>query len=446
MTSTAQDDSSSHSSVRVPCDIDDNPLVLDDNPAHIDGLLYEFGLWIERTGIYLPLIENRGVALSNGKLAVEHPNSALFVNASPADPVTYSFGFPCPPIGERIRVFDDDANINGDPLFATYAVTALPDDLKVAFQPAKYTVQQEDRNFMNSLLAMFSSSSTAQTYISKCNGSGYYELLKLMRETSSKEVTPQDKVLVSTQFKSFVATGLQAELSLKAFNDYVKEFNRRHRTMPLANRMPEYEIMEMFNKIMFKDPGFSRLYEIVLNLQPPKDVEETLKSIRKMLRSREVNHELCEGTTPSGAADPLTALIAKASSDGDVARLNALVAARSAIIDPKKKPAQHPPGGGKNPGAQPPPASGENLAANATHKQKVERDKKTGRILKWVIGLDLCGCVDSAKSDGKHLIRDCKFGSRTRSEKFKFSDKSGKYVPTSQALICEIVEPELEPM
>ena len=131
---------------------------------------------MQRTGNYLPLLENRAVALSNGKLAVEHPNAALLINASPADPVTFSFDFPCPPIEARIKIFDDDANINGDPLFSSFEITTLSDELKTAFQPAKYTVQQENCNLMNSLLSMFSSSSTAQTYISQCGGSGH-ELL-----------------------------------------------------------------------------------------------------------------------------------------------------------------------------------------------------------------------------------------------------------------------------
>ena len=199
--STAQEDLSSPSiSVKTPSDIDSNPLTLDDNPAHIDGVLHEFGLWVQRTGNFLPLLENRGVALSNGKLAVEHPNAALLVNSSPPDPVTYGFDFPCPPIDQRIKIFNDDATINGDPSSSTYAIIALPDELKTAFQPAKYTVQQEDRNLMNSLLSMFTSSSTAQTYLSQCGGSGY-ELLKLLRDTSANEVTPQDRVLVSTQFR-----------------------------------------------------------------------------------------------------------------------------------------------------------------------------------------------------------------------------------------------------
>ena len=97
MSTTAHEDSSS-TPVKVPSDIDANLLILDDNPAHIDGVLHEFGLWVERTGNYLPLFENRGVALNNGKLAVEHPNTALLANSSPPDPVTYSFEFPCPPM------------------------------------------------------------------------------------------------------------------------------------------------------------------------------------------------------------------------------------------------------------------------------------------------------------------------------------------------------------
>ena len=129
MSTTALEDSSSLPSAKIPSDIDGEPLILDDNPAHIDGVLHEFGLWVQRTGNYLPLLENRGVALSNGKLAVEHANAALLANSSPPDPVTYGFEFPCPPIAQRIKIFDDDANINGESDFSTYAVTAFPEEL-----------------------------------------------------------------------------------------------------------------------------------------------------------------------------------------------------------------------------------------------------------------------------------------------------------------------------
>ena len=128
--------------------------------------------------------------------------------------------------------------------------------------------------------------------------------------------------------------------------------------------------------------------------------------VRKLLRSREVNDEIRDGRSSSGIADPLASLISKAIAEGKPDQIKALKAAQSALIAPKADPKKGGAGGGADSGA------GGGV--------KIPRDKKTGRILKWVAGLDLCACVDQSKSDGKHLIRDCKFGSKGVSDKFKY--------------------------
>ena len=86
MTTTAHGVDATNLTVQVdklrPVDIDEEPIALGDNPAHVEGALHEVGLWLKRTGLFEPLLENRAVLLSNGKLAVESANAALLVSAT----------------------------------------------------------------------------------------------------------------------------------------------------------------------------------------------------------------------------------------------------------------------------------------------------------------------------------------------------------------------------
>ena len=86
----------------LPVDIDNNPILLVDNPAHILGALHEVDLYFQCTGEFEALLQNRAVLLSNGKLAVESATAALFVSGSLADPERHDFDNPCPPIAGRM--------------------------------------------------------------------------------------------------------------------------------------------------------------------------------------------------------------------------------------------------------------------------------------------------------------------------------------------------------
>ena len=59
----------------VPVTIDKEPIIFNGNDATIEGTLYECGRFYKRNDLFQPLFSHRAVALSNGKLAVESPNS-----------------------------------------------------------------------------------------------------------------------------------------------------------------------------------------------------------------------------------------------------------------------------------------------------------------------------------------------------------------------------------
>ena len=60
----------------VPVTIDKEPITFNGNDATIEGTLYECGRFYKRNGLFQTLFAHRAVALSNGKLAVESPNTA----------------------------------------------------------------------------------------------------------------------------------------------------------------------------------------------------------------------------------------------------------------------------------------------------------------------------------------------------------------------------------
>ena len=88
------------SSILMPVTTDKTALIWDGNDATIKGLLYECGQYYKRKGLFQPLIKHRTVSLSNGKLALEDPNTVYFTTSMANDP--RDFANPCPPSIRRI--------------------------------------------------------------------------------------------------------------------------------------------------------------------------------------------------------------------------------------------------------------------------------------------------------------------------------------------------------
>ena len=68
--------------LRQPVYPDGSPIVYDNNKAHIEGLLHEFGLWFIRTNAFVQLAKYCGVLVKN-QLAVDKANAAYFISHSP---------------------------------------------------------------------------------------------------------------------------------------------------------------------------------------------------------------------------------------------------------------------------------------------------------------------------------------------------------------------------
>ena len=64
-----------HTDILIPVLADGTPIIWDGNDAHIEGTLHDVGKYYLRVGLFQPLFRHRAVALSKGRLAMDHPAS-----------------------------------------------------------------------------------------------------------------------------------------------------------------------------------------------------------------------------------------------------------------------------------------------------------------------------------------------------------------------------------
>ena len=127
LSATNQSDSIISFDPNVPSDIKGNPLEWNGNNAHIDGLLFETGQHCVRHNIFIPLIENHAVLLSNGKTAVDSLAAVPFIRGTVADP--HDFADPCPPTAQRIVRINAERAASAPPTPPLVPLAAAPRDL-----------------------------------------------------------------------------------------------------------------------------------------------------------------------------------------------------------------------------------------------------------------------------------------------------------------------------
>ena len=175
------------SSILIPVTTDKTALVWDGNDATINGLLYECGQYYKRKGIFQPLIKNRTVSLSNGKLAVKDPNTVYFTTSMVNDP--RDFANPCPPGLERITTHNNEvrARALARPGSALRTITEVPPTFKETVILAKHLVEKEDASLLHSLSYVFGNADTSEDDLDAADGSGLSKCAML----AAPPVTPQ---------------------------------------------------------------------------------------------------------------------------------------------------------------------------------------------------------------------------------------------------------------
>ena len=381
------------SNMFIPVSTDKARLEWDGNDATILGLLHETGRYYRRKGLFQPLLQDRAVALSNGRLAVEHPSAVLFLTNVITE--NRSFDDPCPPTVDRLREHNDEVSLGTRAGSAQTELDKVPDDHKSTIIVAKHSVEKEDSNLLHSLSYVFGSAEPSEALLEDADGSGL-DLLRLLRERG-KAASPRDKALVTTKFSSIVRDGVRGELTLGSFSAFIKAYKSAKRNIAQASRpQPEAEV-EMINVIAMKDSASRELYELKTATTPPTDLDSASKVLTDMLRGR-VRCEEIDGIA-SGVTDlALSAAKPSFGAGRDAASVSTALAA--AGINPASlKPAQLE----ALVTALAPPDPRLRDAGKGQDKRNIPRDKD-GKPTKWVDGMALCRC---GVNGGKHLFKDC---------------------------------------
>ena len=100
-------DTANSDSWKQPVNHDNSHIHWDENDASIDGALYQFGLWVERTGTYALLLEHGAVSFK-GKIYLDNEKAHIFIMEilGNKNPIVHSITNPCPPTPERVTVYE----------------------------------------------------------------------------------------------------------------------------------------------------------------------------------------------------------------------------------------------------------------------------------------------------------------------------------------------------
>jgi hypothetical protein len=403
------------SNIFIPVSTDKSKLEWDGNDATILGLLYETGRYYRRKGLFQTLLRDRSVALSNGRLAVEHPSAVHFITGAITE--NRNFDDPCPPTVDRLQEHNDEVGLGTRAGTAQPALTKVPDEHKSTIIVAKHSVEKEDSNLLHSLSYVFGSAEPSEILMEDADGSGL-ELLRLLRDRGDK-ASPRDKALVTTKFSSLVRDGVKGELTLGSFSAFVKAYKSARRNIAPSSRPSDEAEVEMITVIAVKDSASRELFELKTSTTPPTNLDSAAKVLTDMLRGRvrcEEIDEIQSGRTDLGLSasstkpcagpecDAVTAALAAAGISLQPAQMQALVSAL-APADPRFL------GAGKD-----------------KDKPNIPRDKD-GKPSKWVDGMALCRC---GVNGGKHLFKDCP----------KKKEKEKKALAAAKAALAAASAPE----
>lgn len=392
----------SYTDINVPKQPDGSPIIWDGVDAHIPALMTAIKKFYKRVGLFQALFKHHAVVLSNGKLAVDSPESILFTSGTISDPdgKTYDFDDPCPPTCDRYASYNADARAKSETPKSPAEASAMIKDTGGTVLVAAHAVEAEDGRLLRSLSNAFGNAEPSEELLDSADGSGL-KLLKLLCDRAHT-ASRKDKALASATHARIIREGVRDELRLDTFKAFLKEYKQAKANVPTSAQQPDEAEAEMINLIAMRDPNVRDVFDIKATAKPPSNLDEASTMLIEILRGKARDEQIDEATTgakpvlaatktkgesKNGAdAKAVKALLAALGLNGDAtAALAALVAAQP---DPKRG-----------------EADGKSGKPGAPNKNGVvpPRDKKN-KITHWIEGMGLCKC---GINGGKHLFRDC---------------------------------------
>ena len=374
------------SSILMPVTTDKTALIWDGNDATIKGLLYECGQYYKRKGLFQPLIKHRTVSLSNGKLALEDPNTVYFTTSMANDP--RDFANPCPPTLGRITKHNNEVRAGTRTGTILRVITELPPQFKDTVIIARHLVEKEDASLLHSLTYVFGSAETSEDDLDAADGSGL-AYLQILRDRGDA-ATPRDTALVTSVFAKIILDGVSGELSHVKFASFLKTYKAARRNIDPNSRPTAGAEAEMITLIAVKDPAIRDIYEVTTASKAPTTLEEASTVLTTILRGRLRAEQIDQ--VESGKCQPADNGIALVSDSGaspwaeSASGLNSLSHAQLLALVSSLAP--------KDPRLR---------DAGKDKKVDVPRDKD-GKPSRWVEGMATCRCKING---GRHLFKDC---------------------------------------
>ena len=354
------DDSSTEKTVLlplVPTYPDDKPILWDDNDASLGGLIADCGEFFERTGIGMEIFETGSVTLSNGRTAVDNLQAIPFLEGTYSD--SYGFDKPCPPTPARVADYE---LVSGSKVSA---ITSMPDKTAGTYIVNKQLIRLEKAKICTVFVHAIGKCPSAAKIITEAKGDGIK--LKELLEARYAKADPEDVALCSSEFIDHHTRGISGELTSANLSEWAETYQRLKRRVGTSLRPGSAAEVQMINLIAYKSPEVRGLYQMKCTAKPPSTFEEAIAYVEAILKNAKRFEQID--------------LISRGATDSAPPGVLAVTNGRP---DPNK--------GGAAGGA-----------AGGKPKVKIPRDK-TGHVIKWVEGMDICRCgIDG----DKHLFRDC---------------------------------------
>ena len=283
MLSTATGDALTDTNRFIPTDLDKQPIVYQSNPAQMSGCLHEVHQWMQRTGFYMTICEDRTVVLSNGKSAIDHSSSIPFLNGTiTKDCVVYGFDAPCPPGLQRLDAHNAALVAASEKELTAHVMST---DDSGSFMISSGKIKEELRDFGKALLAIIADVDIAEALREGSGGDGF-KVLEAMRAMGAK-ATAKDRIVVLSKVDQFITNGLAGEVTLESFNIHLREFNRLNRLLAKDDRKSKEVAVQMIHAMMFHDRSVRDPFENRISaLATDPDLEQLVSLVRTFLRSR----------------------------------------------------------------------------------------------------------------------------------------------------------------
>ena len=269
----------------VITDMYNNPVTIDNNVAHIDGLMYEINSYVRRTGTWDSLITH-GVSLQGSKIIIDSAAAVPFVSNTWTISRAYSVNNPCPHTSQRLVDYNlEQAKVPGS--VPRVSPTKLPDDGSASqYSVNPFIIDRDDLALGNAIARCFEDADLVENMRLEC-GMGGRALLSHLVDLA-QTATAAEKTLVLRRYNRFAEAPVAIDLDTVSFNEWLKDLMKMHRRLPQAVRKTDDDICESINALFFAQPSWREMYEIRTTMDPTisGDLKKTLVLIRKMLSMR----------------------------------------------------------------------------------------------------------------------------------------------------------------